>query len=108
MKERTDNYDPRLSEVLRAWQVCGPLPPRFQERVWKRIEAAEARPLTTGWSDRFAVAFARPAFAMVCAALMLLAGLSAGLWRANRATEHWDSELAQRYVSAVNPDLGRH
>lgn len=108
MKEQTENYDPRLKAALRAWQVSGPLSSRFQEHVWKRIETAEARPMTAGWADWFAVAFARPAFATACAALLLAAGLSVGFWRASHDTARWDNQLAQRYVAAVDPYLGQH
>ena len=99
--------DGRLREVLREWKADAALPPRFQERVWKRIEAAEATPATAGWADWLAIIFARPAFATVCATLMLIVGLSAGFWRANRDTTRWENELAQRYVAAVDPYLGQ-
>lgn len=108
MKTNTDKKDPELSRLLQSWRADEPLPPRFQERVWKRIEAVEARPATSGWADWFTALLARPAFATVCATVMLMAGLSAGLWRANHDTARWDNELAQRYVAAVDPYLGQH
>ncbi|MCX6895590.1 MAG: hypothetical protein NTZ16_08870 [Verrucomicrobia bacterium] len=93
--------DPQLSRLLKDWQVNEPLPPRFQERVWKRIEAAEAPGRETqSW---FAALFLRPAFATAAATLLLLAGLSAGYLRANHDAAHWDEQLAQRYLTAMNP-----
>lgn len=106
MKEPNENTDPQLREVLRIWQVNEPLPPRFQERVWKRIEAAEApKHETTSW---VAALFLRPAFATATVTLLLLAGLSAGYLRANHDAAHWDRELSQRYVAALNPYAGGH
>ena len=106
MKEPNKTNDPQLRAVLRNWQVNEPLPPRFQERVWKRIEAAEmAQPKTPSW---FAALFLRPAFATAAAMLLLLAGLSAGYLRANHDAAHWNQELSQRYVVALNPYAGGH
>ena len=106
MKEPNQNTDPQLKEVLQTWGVNEPLPPRFQERVWKRIEAAETpKPETTSW---FAALFLRPAFATAAAMLLLIAGLSAGYLRANHDAAHWNHELSQRYVVALNPYAGGH
>ncbi len=95
------NEDPQLSRLLGQWQVNEPLPPRFQERVWKRIEAAEAPARDpASW---FAALFLRPAFATVAATLLLLAGATAGYLRAGHDVAHWDKELSQRYVASLNP-----
>ena len=105
MKEQNlGNDDARLSRVFREWPVGGPLPPRFQERVWQRIEAAESRRAATGFlPDWLVVLFARPAYATIVAALLLVVGVSAGLWKADRVTTRWDNQLAQRYVASVDP-----
>jgi hypothetical protein len=100
--------DPQLRGVLREWRVQEPLPPRFQERVWQRIEAAEtaARPAPAlGW---LAALFTRPAFATAVAALLLAAGTAAGYLRANHDTASWDKQLAERYVAAIDPYAGEH
>ena len=106
MKEPNETSDPQLKVVLRTWQMNEPLPPRFQECVWKRIEATETpQRETTSW---FAALFLRPAFATVTATFLLLAGLSAGYLRANHDAAHWNQELSQRYVAALNPYAGGH
>jgi hypothetical protein len=100
--ENLKKDDPQLSRLLQNWRVDEPLPPRFQERVWKRIEAAE--PLTAkpgvNW---LTIWFARPAFATVCATLLLLTGLTTGFLRAGHDAKRMDTELAQRYVASVDP-----
>lgn len=106
MKQPNENTDPQLREVLRTWRVSEPLPPRFQERVWQRIEAAEAPAHEApSW---FSALFLRPAFATAVATLLLLAGLSAGYLRANQVAAHWNQELSQRYVAALNPYAADH
>ena len=102
MKHRLDNTDSKLTDVLRSWRVDEPLPPRFQERVWKRIEAAEApaRREPIAW---LTVLFLRPAFATVVAALLLFAGVTAGYLRSDRDTALWDKQLSHQYVAAMNP-----
>ena len=100
-KDLFERKDPQLSRILASWQVSETLPPRFQERVWKRIEAAES-PATEGKSW-FAALFLKPAFATVVATLMLLGGLTAGYLRAGHDTARWDAQLSQRYVVVMNP-----
>lgn len=105
-QENPKNEDPQLSRLLKSWRADGPLPPRFQERVWKRIEAAEsvcAKPAEVGILNWMAILFARPAFATACAALLLVAGLATGFVRANHDAERMNTDLANRYVASVDP-----
>lgn len=103
--DHPEHEDSRLKTTLSVWQVNESLPPRFQERVWQRIEAAEASTdSTTNW---FAALFLRPAFATVIACLFLMAGLTIGLLRANHDSARWDRELGHRYVASVDPYLGQ-
>ena len=106
-EENPKSADPQLRRLLDNWQVNEPLPPRFQERVWKRIEAAEAGS-TRASGSWFAALFLRPAFATALATLLLLAGLSAGYLRANRDTARWDAQLAHRYIATMNPYVAEH
>jgi hypothetical protein len=106
MKENPEQNDPQLSRLLQAWQVDEPLPPRFQEHVWKRIESAESgRAVSSdpGLLNWLTTLFARPAFATAFATLLLVAGLTAGFVRANRDAARMDTELAHRYVVSLNP-----
>jgi hypothetical protein len=95
--------DPQLSRLLQTWPMDEPLPPRFQERVWKRIAAAESKTVPPAAVNWLAILFARPAFATACAALLLVAGLTTGFLRANHDAAHLNTELAQRYVASIDP-----
>lgn len=98
--------DPQLKKLLGEWRVNEPLPPRFQERVWKHIEVSEA-PVreTKSW---FAALFMRPAFATVAATLLLLAGLTTGYLRSNHDATRMEEQLAHRYVASMNPYAAEH
>jgi hypothetical protein len=106
MKE--DSGDEKLGRLLRGWQVDAPLPPRFQEGVWRRIGAEETAPATRGWlPDWLVVLFARPAYATVFATFLIVVGVSLGFWRADRDAARVDHQLSQRYVASVNPYEGQ-
>jgi hypothetical protein len=109
---KQDNFqdpDPQLRGLLREWRVNEPLPPRFQERVWKRIETAETKAVPApAFSAWLGALFMRPAFAAVLAALLLAAGTTAGYLRANHDATRWDKQLEQRYVAALDPYAGGH
>jgi len=64
MHMNESNDDLRLRKLLRDSRSGEPLPPRFQERVWQRIETAErtAAPAFS-LSQWLGALFARPAFA---------------------------------------------
>jgi hypothetical protein len=105
-QENPKNEDPQLSRLLKTWRVNEPLPPRFQVSVWKRIETAESgrgKFTAPGVLDWMTALFARPAFATVCAAILLIAGLTTGFVRAEHDAGRMNSELAQRYVTSVDP-----
>jgi hypothetical protein len=98
--------DRRLSELLAEWKTEASLPPRFQERVWKRIEQAEARKPQVSlaalvhWLD---AAFRRPALACVYVTVLLFVGLGAGYWQAQGTMAQSQSEMRARYVQSVDP-----
>ena len=99
------NEDPRLRRLLREWPDHQPLPPRFREGVWQRIDTAErgaARPAFS-WSERLASLFARPLTATACVAVLLLAGVSTGLLWGGHDDARWEAHLSQHYVASINP-----
>ena len=65
-----------LQRTLQDWRVTTPLPPRFQEQVWKRIERAETPGVSLAEALRtwLAAWFAQPAFAVAYVAVFLIAG----------------------------------
>ena len=94
-----------LQRALQEWRVTTPLPPRFQEQVWKRIERAEAPgvSLAEALGTWLAAWFAQPAFAVAYVTVILAAGLALGFKQAQDKTAKWDRQLEVRYVQSVDP-----
>jgi hypothetical protein len=96
--------DDPLKKALGEWHVTTPLPPRFQERVWQRIESAGRMPSTwdgvRAWLD---IAFAKPAFAISYVAVLAVVGLSVGFKQAEAKASHMESQLSAQYVQSVDP-----
>jgi len=100
-----DQNDEKLSAALRTWKVSEPLPPRFQEQVWSRIERAEA---SRGvWLTSVIIfverLFARPALAYAYALLLLTLGLTGGYLTAQQQEFKMETQLAARYVQSIDP-----
>jgi hypothetical protein len=102
------NEDAALSGLLSEWKVNTALPPRFQERVWRRIEREEAQPLSKAsawialrhWIDDV---LPRPALAVAYMAVLLAAGAGFGWTRARHETARVSNQLSIRYVTLVDP-----
>ena len=98
--------DQQLSDLLQEWKSHTSLPPRFQERVWKQIERAEApKPQSSlatlvQWID---ATFRRPALATAYVAVLLFVGLGAGYWQAQGKSAQAESKLRALYVQSVDP-----
>jgi hypothetical protein len=100
--------DERLRSVLREWVVDAPLPPRFQEQVWKRIARAEAPTESSFWTALarlVEVVLPRPKIAFSYVAALLVLGVTAGSVTAQIKSSHLDATLRARYVQAVDPYL---
>ena|ERR1043166_689475 len=95
----------QLERALQEWRVTTPLPPRFQEQVWKRIERAKVPAISLAEAVRawFALTFARPAFAVVYVSVLLVAGLTFGFVQAHRNAARLDRQLEARYVQLLDP-----
>src|SRR5436190_430404 len=95
----------QLERALQEWRVTTPLPPRFQEQVWKRIERADVPGVSLADVVRawFTMAFARPAFAVACASVLLVTGLALGFVQASHKAASWDHQLEARYVQSIDP-----
>src|SRR5689334_16754649 len=86
MKLNPEAHEDTLDRSLRGWRVAAPLPPQFEEQVWRRIARAAADEKTTAWAlfqNWFQLAFARPAFAVAYALALLFLGSGTGYWRAH-------------------------
>lgn len=94
--------DTRLAELLRASRAAPPLPPRFQENVWRRIENTEANEISAAanWLDALASLILKPRLAFAIAAVLLLAGVGLG-W--NKGESMARDEAQTRYLASVAP-----
>ena len=96
---------------LQHWQVKTPLPPRFQQNVWRRIEASEARKTDSFWQQClhwYQALTARPAWAMTYATIFLLAGSGLGLLHGQQTAARVNHTLAARYLQSVDPYQAQH
>ena len=104
-----DQNDASLRRLLRRWPVRTPLPPRFQEAVWRRIELNESQ--ADRWPlflSRLLASIARPGLATSYVMVLLLAGILAGYWQARVSNAHAEEVLSARYVQLVDPYRSPH
>jgi hypothetical protein len=96
--------DATISALLRAARTGPPLPPRFQQNVWRRIEDAESPVKSASWLDALAALILRPRFAVAAAAGLLLAGIFAGTLEGRQVARH-DAQM--NYLASVAPQAVR-
>ncbi len=94
----------KFQSLLRAGRVAPALPPRFQENVWRRIEAAQKSAPSESWLAALAAFVLRPRFAWAAAAVLLLAGVLAGTIEGRQAARH-DAQM--NYLASVDPHFTR-
>jgi len=101
-KHDLELQDARLRAVLRESSPSPPLPPRFQEGVWRRIESAEAGQAaeTSGWLDALVMWALRPKFAVAAVTALVLVGVLLGVQQGVQ-TARQDAQA--RYLAAVSP-----
>ncbi len=96
--------DAKLSQLLQEWKVEATLPPRFQERVWQRIERAAVRPnLWRAFTHWVEATFNRPALAVSYVALLLFVGLTTGYLRVQDKTAQAEARWRTAYVQSIDP-----
>ena len=112
MNQREQNEPDRwLDNALRAWEVKDPLPPRFREQVWRRIERSEALGPTGLWPEiilRLAKALTRPSVALSYVSVLVLAGVLAGFLQARLERTRTLETLSARYVQVLDPYQMHH
>ena len=94
--------DARLKAALKESRLSPPLPPRFRENVWRRIEDREM-PDSLGafaWLDTLVALVLRPRFAYAAVAILMTLGIWLGAHEGSRSARQ---NAEARYVSAVAP-----
>ena len=107
MNENRD-HGPALSKVLREWRAV-PLPPRFQENVWRRIQRTDAGQtsgvsLWDGIARWIETILPRPVVAVSYASLLMIIGFGAGWSRGMHETARIKQELGQSYIQTLDPN----
>ena len=105
MKNPDPNAD-RLSQILGDWKVTTPLPPGFQEQVWRRIERTQqpgTLPIWTLVTHWIGAALPRPALAASYIAILLTIGVTAGWAQGRQESARMKDELGRRYVHVLDP-----
>jgi hypothetical protein len=106
----TPENDP-LRALLGQWKIAQPLPPRFQEQVWRRIEQREPAGKATGWEylpGWLESIFARRTVAVAYVTVLLAAGLMAGYVSGQAHEQRGNAQLAARYVQSIDPYYQNH
>lgn len=105
MNEANPNPDDaKLRARLHESRPTPPLPARFQEGVWRRIEEAEAPAKSAGtvaWLDALVAWVLRPKLAFATVAALMLAGILLG---AHDGTQVARQDAQARYLAAVAPN----
>ncbi len=100
--------DGNLRALLRDSRPEPPLPPRFQESVWRRIENAETAsiqpPSSSAWLERWVTRLLRPRFVLANLAFVLVAGGLTGVLTSGGAIKQ---QAQERYLSSVAPNTLR-
>ena len=99
-------YDEPLHKVLQEWRVEAPLPSRFQESVWQRIEPAQTTATPSVWAiivHWIGTVLPRPALAVSYVAVVLTIGATAGWAQARQEAARLHDELGHRYVRLLDP-----
>ena len=100
-----DRQPDDLDNLLQEWRVTEPLPPRFRDRVWRRIESANTRGVTLwevfkAWTEQ---TFARPAVAIAYVSVLVVVGTAFGVKEARDESARVHNQLSARYVQALDP-----
>ncbi|MGZ4971795.1 MAG: hypothetical protein ACXWBP_03625 [Limisphaerales bacterium] len=108
MKDNPNNPDDqKLDSLLRQWRCDAPLPPRFRENVWNRIEAQRPVYSPPLWSlvlDWLKSSFPRPALAAAYVTIFLIIGLAGGWVQAQHQNAKINGELETRYLQSIDPN----
>ncbi len=100
--------DPALGDLLRTWRVDESVSPAFSRAVWRRIERVPRSSPVSLWRELtawFEDIVSRPRFATAYLAMLLLAGLAAGLLHGAARSDFDTAGLQGRYIQSIDPLL---
>jgi hypothetical protein len=100
------HHDEALHKLLQEWRTEAPLPPRFQEGVWRRIERTQAPAAPSVWvviADWIATVLPRPALAVSYVAILLTIAATTAWTQARQETARVKGELGERYIRTLDP-----
>jgi hypothetical protein len=95
-----------LGKHLREWRVNAPLPARFQEQVWRRIEHEEPATQAGAWlmfQQLVESMFVHRRLALSYLTVALVVGSAAGYWHGKEQAAGQESSLGQQYIQSVDP-----
>ena len=105
MKPNLEPADSRLRTLLQSARPAPPLPPRFQEGVWRRLERtaapAAAVPPRLAWLEPWVERLLRPHIALASLGLLLVAGGLSGVLASAEAVRQ---RAQEQYLAAVAPN----
>lgn len=95
-----------LDRALDEWKVGEPLPPRFQEQVWRRIAQEQSSPsgwqFVLGWLNEL---LARRTVAASYLVILVISGVVLGSWTAQLERNRLDAAMGSSYVRSIDPAL---
>lgn len=101
-----NNDDPKLRDVLGAWQINPPPAPGFKAAVWQRITTAEERAAVGAWAtlrEWLFVQLPKPAYASALLLVTAVAGIATANVRADHAREQYRLDSARQYLASIDP-----
>ena len=100
------DQDPKLREVLGAWQVSPPPAPGFNAAVWQRISAQEEHNAAGIWAtlrEWLFVQLPKPAYASALLVVTATLSISAANIRAEHMREQYRLDSARQYLASIDP-----
>src|ERR1700720_3482630 len=106
MNTEPEKNQDALGKCLRGWRVDAPLPARFQEQVWRRIEHEEPARQASAWlifQQLIESMFVHRRLALSYLTVALVVGSAAGYWHGKEEAAGQESSLGQQYIQSVDP-----
>ena len=98
--------DKALTELLAQWKVKAPLPPRFQEAVWQRIERMQTPTKPSVWAvitHWIGTVLSRPMLTASYLAVLITVGATVGWAQSRQEITSVKDRLSQRYIHVLDP-----